>query len=410
MRILGLGVPELIVLLLVIGIPVAVIVIVINVSKWQRIKTEQRKREVENSSPVMAVEPEQARCVENPSSVTFLEPEVEQTQSYASRFPSGWYRDRTNPQIYRWWDGFQWSGDMVCSRIPYDFVPESPGWYKDPMRVGDLRWWDGRRWTEMTDGVPHSVAQQNADRNVQGIEKERYEAQYRRWEQQNQQTERENAIALQAYPAIANWKTSIGFSVLGCILSPLIAGCITVSIFILINMDLGSASQVASYSALMNVSGMLGGAVWAILGICYASFFYSSYYKQSPVIKSSRLISFLNLFFGGIVFGCLWNENMTNCKVNGPVHKNAATTVFIVLSALLVILTMIDFVWIEYPAIQYVKSYYEEAYKEDVKRYSIAESNETVFINDPPHCFVSKDVDRNELTVHDLGDGDGLLS
>lgn len=362
MRILGLGVPELIVLLLVIGIPVAVIVIVINVSKWQRIKTEQQKREVENSSPVMAVELEQARCVENPSSVTFLEPEVEQTQSYASRFPSGWYRDRTNPQIYRWWDGFQWSGDMVCSRIPYDFVPESPGWYKDPMRVGDLRWWDGQRWTEMTDGVPHSVAQQNADRNVQGIEKERYEAQYRRWEQQNQQTERENAIALQAYPVIANWKTSIGLSILGVLSMPAIATAATLGMFVTILLFLGNAGSAVSYNAVMDQAAILGDGLCSVLCICYALFIYPTFYKTNPQIKSRRLISFLNLLFGGILFGCLWNANLTRCKTRGEAKKDVSSIVYIVFRSALLALTLIYFALVLLPAAQDAKTSYEAYY------------------------------------------------
>lgn len=362
MRILGLGVPELIVLLLVIGIPVAVIAIVVNVSKNQRKKTEQQKRDIGNPSSAIAVESNQTRCVENPAIAICSAPEIGQAQPNISRFPSGWYRDRANPQIYRWWDGFQWSGDMVCSSVPYDFVPESPGWYKDPMRVGDLRWWDGQRWTELTDGTPHTVARKSVDQDVQETEKERYEAQYRRWEQQNQQAEHESAIALQAYPAIADWKTSIGFSILGCLLSPLVAGCITVSVFMLINAYLGSASQIASYDALMNVSGMLGGAVGAILGICYALFLYSSCYGRNPVIKSSRLISFLNLLFGGIVFGCLWNANLTNCKVTGEVRKNVASTVFVVLSVLQIILTVVYFAFYQVPRIQYVKEYYEDRY------------------------------------------------
>lgn len=371
-RFLGLGIPELVVLLFVIVIPVAVIVIVARTWKGQERKKGQQKRPTESSSSAGAAESSQPQSAGNSVSGLSRGPGVEQGHFQESRFPAGWYRDRENPQLYRWWDGVQWSGDTVWSKVPYDLVPASPGWYKDPMRVGDLRWWDGQRWTEMTDGMPHSVAQSSAVLTDQETEKERYEAQYRRWEQQNQQTERENAAALQAYPAIVDWKTSTGFSILGFLISPLVAGCITVAIFVLINVYLGRAAQAASSSALMNLSGMIGGAVWAILGIGYASFLYSSYYRQKPAIKSQRLMSFLNLLFGGILFGCLWNANLTICKLTGDVRKNAASVVFMVLAVLQVVLTLVYFVLFQMPQLQYVKEYYEGRYAPDLTNAAVA--------------------------------------
>lgn len=65
-----------------------------------------------------------------------------------------------------------------------------------------------------------------------------------------------------------------------------------------------------------------------MLTIVYASVFYPSFFGAKPKLKSSRAISFLNLTFGFIIFGLLWNTSLTK-KVKGT-----SSIVLIVLTAL----------------------------------------------------------------------------
>ena len=104
------------------------------------------------------------------------------------------------------------------------------------------------------------------------------------------------------------WKTNVGFSVLGA-----------VGIFLV----------TALTNNLAPVPALLVSLVFAVAGIAYAMAVYPKFFEPTGFEgKDSRLVSFLNLFFGGIIFGCIWNANLTNGK------KGVSYIVFTVLEAL----------------------------------------------------------------------------
>ncbi|MDR1185491.1 MAG: hypothetical protein LBK67_11960 [Coriobacteriales bacterium] len=51
-----------------------------------------------------------------------------------------------------------------------------------------------------------------------------------------------------------------------------------------------------------------------LLMIIYALIVYPSYFTDKPIFKSSKVISFANFTFGPVVFGALWNNNLTKKK------------------------------------------------------------------------------------------------
>lgn len=48
--------------------------------------------------------------------------------------------------------------------------------------------------------------------------------------------------------------------------------------------------------------------------IWYASTVYPSFFTEKPVISNRNAVSFLNGALGGVIFGPLWNSNLTNGK------------------------------------------------------------------------------------------------
>jgi hypothetical protein len=48
--------------------------------------------------------------------------------------------------------------------------------------------------------------------------------------------------------------------------------------------------------------------------IIYALRVYPSYFTDKPVFKSNKVISFANFTFGAVIFGILWNTNLTAKK------------------------------------------------------------------------------------------------
>lgn len=166
-----------------------------------------------------------------------------------------------------------------------------------------------------------------------------------------------SAEATDAFPAIANWKTSIGMSVLGCVIASVCGGLIAVGLFAAIVSFLGRAHQLVSYEAIMGLSGMLAGSIWTMLGLLYALIIYPSFFKEKPLFKSSKLISFCNMLFGGIIFGCLWNANLTRCRADNSNKINASRIVFIILASLQIALTLANFLIVQLPSLQEVRSW-----------------------------------------------------
>lgn len=95
-------------------------------------------------------------------------------------------------------------------------------------------------------------------------------------------------------PLFNTWKTSVLFSLLG-----LFAGVLMPLLTLLPALIFG----IFGYLVAMMV--ILG------LQISYAAKVYPSYFTNKPMLRSSNAISFANFMFGGVIFGCIWNHNLT---------------------------------------------------------------------------------------------------
>ncbi|WP_165246699.1 hypothetical protein [Adlercreutzia sp. ZJ141] len=96
---------------------------------------------------------------------------------------------------------------------------------------------------------------------------------------------------------LANWKTSVGASIGGFFA------------FLALGRSIELVSS-TSYGGFLLY--LIASFIWITCSICYASSFYPSLFRaDSQYSASSAFISFMNLFFGGIIFGCLWNSNLT---------------------------------------------------------------------------------------------------
>jgi len=198
------------------------------------------------------------------------------------------------------------------------------GWYPDPDDPERERWWDGKRWTEAT---------------------------------QSRTPEPEQTVFPDDFPAIREWKTSIGFSVLGWIASWLTSGALAVLFVVLLSVYIGGP---ISTSRLTSMAGPLAGLVVYIFGVAYVFAFYLSYFKQRPRITSSRAISFWNFFFGGVIFGALWNRNLTKSRDAGKSDKGVSYAVAVVLNVIAICGVGLMSFCVDMPQVEQARSYYQQ--------------------------------------------------
>lgn len=105
-------------------------------------------------------------------------------------------------------------------------------------------------------------------------------------------------------PALKNWKTSIGFSILGIFTAA----------------ALNSLVSIESNWIFINV-------IYLISTVVYAVGFYPRLFGEKPPATSYKTISFWNWFFGGYLFGAIWNHNLTRKKKG---VSNIVFTVYII--------------------------------------------------------------------------------
>ncbi|MEY8562122.1 hypothetical protein AALA21_03575 [Eggerthellaceae bacterium 3-80] len=165
-------------------------------------------------------------------------------------------------------------------------------------------------------------------------------------------------VDMSSYPALENWKTSVLFSILGLVASLILIGILTVVIRLLIELYLGdTATLLRNTPYALSCASTFTAFIYNVVVIVYAAAFYSSYFKQNPRLVSSKAISFLNLFFGGVIFGCLWNHNLTRSKIAKTPLKGASATVLIVYNALMIPLFLINMIS-GVSQLDYIKDYY----------------------------------------------------
>ena len=123
-------------------------------------------------------------------------------------------------------------------------------------------------------------------------------------------------------PLLAKWQTNVLFTVLGVIAAMAINGFTGGSVDADGNVTGGTMTGILAL-------------VYVIFCIVYAAKIYPSYFTDKPMIESSQAISFLNTFVGGIIFGLLWNHNLTRRE------KGISNIVFIVLIAAAFVLAIL---------------------------------------------------------------------
>ena len=94
-------------------------------------------------------------------------------------------------------------------------------------------------------------------------------------------------------PFLAQWKTSVGAFIAGLVCNAFLGG-------------------IARY---LPDSLLIVGVVYSIAVFCYALGYYPSLFKDGARARSSAVVSFGNAFFGGLVFGAIWNSCLTNGKI-----------------------------------------------------------------------------------------------
>lgn len=280
-----------------------------------------------------------------------------------SKAPAGWYKNPAGKEALRWWDGQRWTNNVTddaskatqlategdASPAATEDAFQPAGWYPDPKGEADMRWWDGAQWLDETATKAEAEAEQQPSL-VEGL------------------------------PAIRNWKTSVCFSVLGFL--SIIVPCLVITIPMVMGVELylGKATSFLPYPVSTLVA-PLSGAVWAVLCIVYAQVFYPSYFREKPFLKSRRVISFANLLFGGIIFGCLWNSNLTRSKILEKPEKGSSYNVLAIFSLLQICFAVYNFTVSGLPVIQYAASRYERVPAESIESNSKGSEQSKTFLD-----------------------------
>ena len=108
---------------------------------------------------------------------------------------------------------------------------------------------------------------------------------------------------------LQSWKTSALFTAIGIIAAAII------------NSFVSAASNAALGEGASSLGMMQGIFAILYLAFCimYAAKIYPSYFADKPMLESSEAVSFMNGFVGGLIFGLIWNHNLT-LKNKGVAH------------------------------------------------------------------------------------------
>lgn len=246
---------------------------------------------------------------------------------------SGWYKDPNGRSQLRWWDGSHWTANTKSSKsipdpvtITGEFWWEGKqwstsadsqsgssghaGWYPDPKGEAELRWWDGMKWLDKTTSKAEAAAE-------------------------NPPFCIDDYPAIRDLPVLRNWKTSVGYSILGCFL-----GLILVTAINLVVTIVSETYLVHVAPALAVGPGTLTQIIYEALCLIYALAIYPSYFKEKPLFKSAKIISCANLLFGAVLFGCLWNYNLTISRAKGTPKKGCSYIVCAISSVVTILLAL----------------------------------------------------------------------
>lgn len=168
-----------------------------------------------------------------------------------------------------------------------------------------------------------------------------------------------DSSAMANMPVVAGWKTSGLFSALGFITSFLVLWmALVVAFAAIIAISLGEAAGAFTTTNYGQLAGYPASIVLNVLTIVYAAVFYRSYFTDKPRLRSNKAISFFNLMFGGILFGCLWNNNLKRSRLLERKATGSSYKVAIVLSAITICLMGYNVATYEMPLLNQAKAYY----------------------------------------------------
>ena len=100
-------------------------------------------------------------------------------------------------------------------------------------------------------------------------------------------------------PLLGTWQTNVLFTVLGVLAAAVFNGFVGASTT--------DANGMPTSSTMQGIFAL----IYVIFCIVYAVKIYPSYFSEKPMLTSNQAISFLNTFAGGLIFGLLWNHNLT---------------------------------------------------------------------------------------------------
>jgi len=129
----------------------------------------------------------------------------------------------------------------------------------------------------------------------------------RQYQQQQYAPFPSEPVGFEQAPLLNTWKTSVGFSVLGVLVGFPFMVVLMILIAILPAFGIYFLTGIDPQAIIP----LLAPSIFYVLEIVYAAVFYPSYFTEKPKLKSSRIISLLNLVFGFVIFGVLWNSNLT---------------------------------------------------------------------------------------------------
>lgn len=132
-------------------------------------------------------------------------------------------------------------------------------------------------------------------------------------------------------PVLKKWKIFPGFSILGAVVGLFVGELI---------------------SMLINVSSILWfifSIIYFAMMIVYALVIYPSYFKEKPLVKSNRAISFLNLFVGSVIFGCIWNHNLKLSRSRNTPHRGISNIVYAIGEMIIILVMVVSMIFLSLP-------------------------------------------------------------
>jgi len=107
-------------------------------------------------------------------------------------------------------------------------------------------------------------------------------------------------------PFLQNWDAPV---------APAILGLLSVSTFVDVistpRSYNGSFDGLLSF-VLVAVAILIAVTIW---GLIHSIIVYPSLFEEKPKMKSGAAVSFINCLLGGVVFGLLWNNNLSKGKI-----------------------------------------------------------------------------------------------